>query len=199
MEHRFIKNPTMRVKAFPNRIDKLPKKGKGKAIAIWNDLFHKDVDEETIKWVVGRMYDFPQHQFFVLTKRPMRAGVFFSHIDQPANLWIGTTIESQRYMDRLDKFMGLKRVFVSFEPLLGEIIIPPYNAKNMDWMIIGCESGRPRRTTDCKWIVSLIAQAEKYRIPFYLKQIEDCGKVIKAPIWNGFPRLGIPRGLRHEN
>ena len=58
------------------------------------------------------------------------------------NVWLGTSVESEDYLDRIDM---LRRVparvrFVSFEPLFGPIIDP--DLSGIHWAIVGGESGR---------------------------------------------------------
>ena len=69
-----------------------------------------------------------RHTFQILTKRPER---MLEVLSQPKfsvlpNVWLGTSVESRDYLDRIDT---LRRVpaairFISFEPLLGPIVAP---------------------------------------------------------------------------
>jgi protein gp37 len=66
-----------------------------------SDLFHKDVDIawlERIWWVMSRC---PQHTFQILTKRaellPERVGQVSRAYGVLPNVWIGVSVESQKY------------------------------------------------------------------------------------------------------
>ena len=61
-----------------------------------------------------------KHTFQILTKRPDRMAHLTRVLPSLKNVWLGTSVESGEYLDRLD---DLRRVqaqvrFVSFEPLL---------------------------------------------------------------------------------
>ena len=76
------------------------------------DLFHSAVPFWFIIRVFETMALIPQHTYQVLTKRPGRMAYFAEHMkvfsshawtDQwPANVWAGTSVESQKYAPRLD-------------------------------------------------------------------------------------------------
>ena len=99
------------------------------------------------------------HSFQVLTKRPERMLDILSKPDFPTlpNVWLGTSVESEDYLDRIDL---LRRVparirFVSFEPLLGPITEP--DLRGIHWAIVGGESG-PRARADGGMVGGAIAR-----------------------------------------
>jgi hypothetical protein len=59
------------------------------------------------------------------------------------NLWLGVSVESQKWAFRLDKLAattaGAVR-FASCEPLLGELDLRPWLGLGLDWVIAGGES-----------------------------------------------------------
>lgn len=62
----------------------------------------------------------------------------------------------------------------------------------IDWCICGMESGPDRRSAQIDWIKSLKNQCVKAGIPFFLKQMEIGGKLVKMPevdgrIWDEMP------------
>ena len=100
------------------------------------DLFHSAVPWEYIVRVFVAMAATPQHTYQVLTKRPGRMAYFAEHVwagedirnpavyhSWPANVWAGTSVESQRYAPRLDVLARVPAPvrFVSAEPLLGPL------------------------------------------------------------------------------
>ena len=88
--------------------------------------------------------------------------------------------------------------FISFEPGIGPLWIPPNGILHADypwpdWVIAGCESGPRRRPAKIEWLRSLRDQCVAAGVPFFLKQMEVNGKVVKMPMldgreWKEFPR-----------
>ena len=88
-----------------------------------SDLFHDAVPLQYIKRVFAVMEECARHQFQVLTKRPERALELAPSLPWPANVWLGTSVESAVYFERI---RTLRRVpakirFLSLEPLLGPL------------------------------------------------------------------------------
>ena len=91
-----------------------------------SDLFHPHVEYEFITEVFAVMKEASQHMFQVLTKRPGRAHGWWKFHGQrafgewPMNVWIGTSVESQKYAPRLTVLGRIPAAtrFVSAEPLL---------------------------------------------------------------------------------
>lgn len=88
-----------------------------------SDLFHEKVPLSFIQQVFQTMAQAHQHTFQTLTKRDDRLVELASCVSWPDNVWMGVSVENQRYVHRIDQ---LKRVpsavrFLSLEPLLGPI------------------------------------------------------------------------------
>jgi protein gp37 len=91
----------------------------------WSDWFHEDADPWRAEaWDVIRRT--PEHTYQVLTKRPERIA---DHLpddwgDGYANVWLGVTIESRRFVDRADLLRETPAAvrFISAEPLLGPLV-----------------------------------------------------------------------------
>lgn len=66
----------------------------------------------------------------------------------------------------------------------------PSNA--LHWVICGCESGHGRRPTPHDWARELKDQCEDAGVAFYLKQLEEDGRVVKAPHLDGRQWLQFP-------
>ena len=131
------------------------------------DLFHPAIDEYRHEvWSIIRRC--PQHTFQILTKRPER---IIGHLPDDwgegyDNVWMGTSVGHQGAMDRVWKMFEIatKVRFISFEPLWDRVDmnIDLYDLCNLDWAIIGGESGNETgkyRYRPCKleWIEELIA------------------------------------------
>ena len=118
-----------------------------------SDLFHKDVPDAIIVKVFETMNKAHWHTFQVLTKRPERvlamdqAGL----LKWSPNIWMGTTVENDKYIDRIDKLRETKAniKFLSCEPLLGSL--KDISLEKIDWVIVGGESGPKSREIKKGW------------------------------------------------
>jgi protein gp37 len=66
----------------------------------------------------------PQHTYQVLTKRSRRLAELAPRLPWPTNIWIGTSIETERYSYRADHLRRVAEAavrFLSLEPLLGPL------------------------------------------------------------------------------
>jgi len=58
--------------------------------------------------------------------------------------------------------------FVSLEPMLGPV---DPRLESVDWVIVGCESGRRRRPFESEWARRVLAQCRQAGVPFFMKQM----------------------------
>lgn len=158
-----------------------------------SDLFHEDVSEEFIDRVMAVIRATPQHTYQILTKRGQRLAKFADRIEWPSNAWIGVSVESQRYAFRLNHLREVPaRVkFLSLEPLLGPLEL---DLSEIDWMIVGGESGPRNRPMDADWVRSLRDQAIAAEIPFFFKQWggrtpKAGGRTLDGRTWSEMPTL----------
>ena len=114
----------------------------------------------------------PCLDWLLLTKRPQNVQRMVPWNDVwPANIWLGTTAENQKYADsRIPKLLAAKaRVhFISAEPLLGPLSIAKWSG--IDWVIAGGESGRGARPTDPEWVRMLRDECNHVGSAFHFKQ-----------------------------
>jgi protein gp37 len=92
-----------------------------------------------------------------------------------ANVWLGTTVESQESTSRiahlLDRRIGADVVrFLSCEPLLGPVDLREWVA-SIEWIIIGGESGPKARPFNLAWARSLVAQCRAGGSAPFVKQL----------------------------
>jgi len=115
----------------------------------------------------------PNLDWLLLTKRPHLVSRLVPWGDDwPVNVWLGTTVEDQRWAEkRLPHLVAnpAKTRFLSCEPMLGPIDLAPWRTK-VDWVIAGGESGHAARPSDPKWFMSLRNQCKRFGIPFHFKQ-----------------------------
>ena len=141
-------------------------------VSSMGDLFGGWVKEWWVSVVMEVVYDNPQHTFQFLTKFPDNVAGFmeFAHVPMlPKNMWIGTSVTCTDDLWRIDhmrKVVGGKR-FVSFEPLLGEIRNP--DLSNIDWIIIGAQTGNHRVVPASGWVSHLTWWAKEHDIPVFQK------------------------------
>ena len=135
-----------------------------------SDLFHDGVPDDFILEVFDVMERAHWHQFQLLTKRPDRAVMLNGSLTWPPNVWFGVSIESNKYLWRLDR---LKKTdshvkFLSLEPLLGPL--RRFSLSGVDWVIVGGESGHGARPMDPKWVYSIRDRCNRSGVPFFFKQ-----------------------------
>ena len=113
-----------------------------------SDLFHEDVPTDYVKRVFDVMVRAHWHQFQVLTKRAERLRELNRELPWPANVWQGVSVESERYLDRVDDLRRTSAAvkFLSLEPLLEAL--PNLDLRGIDWVIVGGESGPGARPID---------------------------------------------------
>lgn len=88
------------------------------------------------------------------------------------NVWLGTSVENQATADeRIPPFRKCPAAvrFLSCEPLLESVDLFPL--MNIDWIIIGGESGHNARKCDIDWIRGLLRQCRTNDIPCFVKQL----------------------------
>ena len=141
-----------------------------------SDLFHQ---EATLRFVVkcfDVMLRASWHTYQILTKRP-HAMAKFSRLfrdntgrDIPGHIWMGTSVESGKYLYRIDELRGVacRTRFISFEPLLGPVGL--VNLDRIDWAIIGGEAGRGFRKMKKEWVADLIDRCKAQGVPIFFKQ-----------------------------
>lgn len=135
-----------------------------------SDLFHKDVPFAFIDRVFDTIRVTPHHTYQVLTKRPERMQEYFETRKVPHNVWIGVTVENKAAVSRIEILSQIRAEtrFLSCEPLLDDLGQIPLD--DIDWLIVGGESGNQARPMKEEWAVNLREQARENGIPFFFKQ-----------------------------
>lgn len=159
-----------------------------------SDLFHIDVPDAIIVKVFETMNKAHWHTFQVLTKRPERvlamdqAGL----LKWSPNIWMGTTVENDKYIDRIDKLRETKAniKFLSCEPLLGSL--KDISLEEIDWVIVGGESGPKSREIKKEWVLELKDLCEKDGVAFFFKQWgginkKKSGRMLDGKTYDQYP------------
>lgn len=176
------------------------KKSKVVFVNSMSDLFHKDVSIEFIQKVFRVMKENPQHVFQVLTKR---ADVMLYYdkegwLDWSHNIWMGVSVENEKAMKRIDllRQSNARTKFLSCEPLIGPL--PKLNLKNIDWVIVGGESGRKPRPMKKEWVLDIKQQCEKKDVAFFFKQWGGTNKKKTGNLLDGKKYLEMPEFEQEE-
>jgi protein gp37 len=112
------------------------------------------------------------------------AGAWIIDGNPPANVWLGVSVEDQQYADeRIPLLLRLPAAvhFLSVEPLLGrvDLTIPvpemnveafPCDTHDLDWVIVGGESGANAKPMHRQWARDLRDQCVTAGVPFFFKQ-----------------------------
>lgn len=150
-----------------------------------SDLFHEDVPLEFIQKVFKVMNENPQHTFQVLTKRADRLLEIHDELNWTHNIWMGVSVEDSRVMSRIDllRLTNARTKFLSCEPLIGPL--HDMNLQNIDWVIVGGESGRKARPMDADWVLDIMDQCTAANVAFFFKQWGGTNKKKTGRILNG--------------
>ena len=135
-----------------------------------SDIFHDDVPFEFVDKIMRTIEQTPQHHYQILTKRAERMNEYFSQRSIPQNIWLGVTVETQSTKNRIDYLRKLDAHirFISCEPLLEDL--GDVNLENIDWVIVGGESGFLARPMKEEWVLSIKQQADDKGSAFFFKQ-----------------------------
>lgn len=150
-----------------------------------SDLFHQEVPLSFIKQVFEVMNDNPQHVFQVLTKRAERLLELHAELKWTHNIWMGVSVENEAVVDRIDylRQINARVKFLSLEPLLGPL--NQLNLTNIDWVIVGGESGHRPRPMDADWVLDIQEQCDKSKVAFFFKQWGGKNKKANGRLLNG--------------
>lgn len=135
-----------------------------------SDLFHDEVPFEFIQAVFSVMNNTPQHIYQVLTKRSDRLLALSPYLNWTDNIWMGVSVENEDYTYRIEELSqtAAKTKFLSIEPLIGPV--KTLNLENINWVIVGGESGHKARPIKKKWIEYIHAKCRDQSVAFFFKQ-----------------------------
>ena len=133
-----------------------------------------------------------KHTFQVLTKRPGRAALFNGKLNWTPNIWLGASIESEKWLGRLAplRATGARTKFLSLEPLLGPL--PDLDLTGIDWVIVGGESGPGARRMEPDWVREIRDYCVHSGTPFFFKQWggvfkKKTGRTLDDRTWDEMP------------
>jgi protein gp37 len=174
----------------------IPYTWKGSKIVFVNsmsDLFHKDIPLDFIKKVFKVMNENPQHTFQILTKRSDVLLKYDKELDWAPNIWMGVSVEDEKVTNRIDDLRKTSSYikFLSCEPLIGPL--DNLNLKNIDWVIVGGESGRKPRPMKKEWVLNIRKQCIDDKVAFFFKQWggtnkKKTGRLLNGRLYNQMPK-----------
>lgn len=144
-----------------------------------SDVFDNAVPDSWRQFIALTIMDTPHLRWMLLTKRignarKMLEAMFPDGV--PGNVALGVTIATQEEADRdlpkalsVKAGLGIKRLFVSAEPLLEQLNLGRY-VQSIDLLIVGGESGAKARPMLTEWVRSLLAQCNAVGTRFHFKQ-----------------------------
>lgn len=123
----------------------------------------------------------PHLRWMMLTKRVGNARKMLEVMfpdGVPPNFALGLTIANQEEADRdlpkgiaLKQGLGIQRLFLSMEPLLGHVELCRYlKTGAVDLVIVGGESGKGARSMPAYWVDNIQRRCRTNRVPFHFKQ-----------------------------
>ena len=158
-----------------------------------SDLFHAKVPLAFVRDVFDVIRDTPQHTYQVLTKRATRLRRVAERLEWPSNLWMGVSVEDRAAKSRIDDLRSIPAVvkFLSCEPLIGEL--GRLDLTDIDWVIVGGESGAQARHMDPLWAEAIRDQCSAASVPFFFKQWggrtpKANGRELGGRLWDELPR-----------
>ncbi|MDB5071593.1 MAG: Phage protein Gp37/Gp68 [Candidatus Eremiobacteraeota bacterium] len=160
-----------------------------------SDLLHRDIPDWYIDKVFDVMEDVNHHIYQLLTKRPERLRRYiakrYATRAVPDNIWIGTSVEDNSSAWRADMLRSLNSAvrFLSIEPMLGPV--DRVSLTNIDWVIVGGESGPVRRAMELAWVRDIRDRCTRSNIPFFFKQWHKAGtgRMLDDETWDQMPAI----------
>jgi len=156
-----------------------------------SDLFHEEVPLDFLHEIFQVMQETPQHVYQILTKRHERLLQLADSLIWSPNIWIGVSVETQRHINRVDALRNIPATvrFLSCEPLLGALKL---DLTNIDWVIVGGESGRNHRPIEKRWVEDIFQQCQDSNVAFFFKQWgginpKSGGKLLNGKTWQQMP------------
>jgi protein gp37 len=223
-----------------DKLEKPPSFTRGGRVFVnsMSDVFHEEAPLEALAAMWGVFAERPQTSFLVLTKRPERMlemvpliraeyeAATGRMLDAPwplPNVWLGVSIENRRFVHRADLLRQTPAAirFISAEPLLGPLVPsagetvhagsgPFLNLTDIDWLIVGGESGQGHRPIEAEWGRDLrdaclaqcmfcqktgeVENCTDRTTRFFFKQwggrrAKDGGRELDGRTWDEFPKV----------
>jgi protein gp37 len=162
-----------------------------------SDLFHEGVPIDYLVAVARVMTQANWHTYQVLTKRADRLAEVLSRdlafAAAAPNIWWGVSVEDRKHgVPRIEHLLCAPAQvrFLSVEPLLEDI--GALDLSEIDWVIVGGESGPGARAMAPSWVRNVRDQCKDSRVPFFFKQWGgvrkgEAGRRLDGRFYSEFP------------
>ncbi len=157
-----------------------------------SDLFHPKIPESYVIKVFDIMKKAYWHTFQILTKRSQRLKALANELEWPENVWIGVSVENEDVQYRIDDLRKIPAFvkFLSLEPLIEPL--RSIDLSNIDWVIVGGESGPGARPLKKEWVIEIKEQCISHNVPFFFKQWGGVnkkrnGRLLEGRTWDEMP------------
>lgn len=163
------------------------------------DVFEEEAPQSEVErlWQLIRRTPFLDWQ--LLTKRPHRIARSLPK-DWGAwgypNVWLGTSVEDSRVVKRISMLVAVPAAvhFLSLEPLIGPL--PNLQLENIEWVIVGGESGSTPREIKKEWVLDIKKQCDDAQVAFFFKQWggvkkKTNGRSLNGRIYGALPEINI--------
>ena len=165
-----------------------------------SDIFHEKMPLDYLDKIFSVIEQTPWHTYQLLTKRADNMYDYLSKREIPKNVWLGVTVENKfDGIPRIELLRNLKAtvLFLSVEPLLEDL--GKLDLTNIDWVIVGGESGTQARPMDKSWVENIKTQCDANDVAFFFKQWGTWGadkvkrnkkvngKELNGKIWQNYP------------
>ena len=116
------------------------------------------------------------------------------------HIWWGVSVENKKNgLPRIDQLRNAPAEvrFLSIEPLLEDL--GSLDLRGIGWVIVGGESGPGARPMHKDWVLSVLDQCRKSKVPFFFKQWggvrkKETGRELAGKIYSEFPnRVSAPK------
>lgn len=153
------------------------------------------IDDRVAKQVLLGKKKKPIPRYLLWTKRAKRAIELLSQRYNgtlPSYYGLAITVEDQatanERLPHLSALKGMKALVA--EPLLGPIDIRQY-IDNVDWVIVGSETGPNARPINHDWVRDMRDVAKAHEKPFFIKQLgndhRNQQRLLDGLTWDEFP------------
>jgi protein gp37 len=173
-----------------------------------SDLFHEGVPDEYIEKVCRVMLAAYWHTYQILTKRADRMAALLQgklrRAAKASHIWWGVSVENRKHgLPRIDRLRSAQATvaFLSIEPLLETL--GKFDLSDIDWVIVGGESGPGARPMDSRWVREIREQCRQAGVPFFFKQWggvrkSETGRRLDGRTYDEFPEVARASALKSE-
>jgi protein gp37 len=168
-----------------------------------SDLFQDGVPDEYVVAVAKVMQLANWHTFQVLTKRSDRMRAMLrtslSFMQPESHVWWGVSVENRRHgLPRIENLRTTPAPvrFLSIEPLLEDL--GDFSLKDIDWVIVGGESGAGARPLRPEWVTHIRRQCATNNVHFFFKQWGGVRKHENGRLLEGKTFDAMPERLKRQ-